>query len=124
MIVRGQGGDLSDVSGAVQVRIAMGHTGYCLRPGHRLRLNIASRDFPEYMRHPGTDENPWLATETKPSYQQLITRADAPASLRLKLCWPAGEPNQVRRRVNIRRDAIVARPIFGVNRSRREAGNG
>jgi uncharacterized protein len=82
MIVRGQG-DLSDVSGAAQVRIEMGHTGYRLRPGHRLRLNITSSDFPEYMRHPGTDENPWLATQTKPSRQQLITRADARASLRL-----------------------------------------
>jgi predicted acyl esterase len=54
-----------------------------MRPGHRFRLNIASSDFPEYMRHPGTDENPWLATETKPSTQHLITQAGAPASLRL-----------------------------------------
>jgi hypothetical protein len=82
MIVRGQG-ELTDVSGATQVRIEMGHTGYRLRPGHRFRLNITSSDFPEYMRHPGTAENPWLATETKPGTQRLITRADAPASLRL-----------------------------------------
>lgn len=82
MIVRGQG-DLADVSGTSQVRIEMGHTGYRLRPGHRFRLNIASSDFPEYMRHPGTDENPWLATQTKPSTQRLMSRSDAPASLRL-----------------------------------------
>jgi len=82
MIVRGQG-DLTDVSGNEQVRIEMGHTGYRLLPGHRLRLNVASSDFPEYMRHPGTDDNPWLATETKQSTQQLISRPDAPASLRL-----------------------------------------
>jgi uncharacterized protein len=84
MIVRGQG-ELTDVSGAARVRIEMGHTGYRLRPGHRFRLNITSSDFPEYMRHPGTDENPWLATETKPSTQRLITRLDAPASLRLNV---------------------------------------
>jgi uncharacterized protein len=82
MIVRGQG-ELTDVSGAAPVRIEMGHTGYRLLPGHRFRLNITSSDFPEYMRHPGTDENPWLATETKPSTQRLTTRPDAPASLRL-----------------------------------------
>ncbi len=82
MIVRGQG-ELTDVSGTGPVRIEMGHTGYRLRPGHRFRLNIASSDFPEFMRYPGTDENPWLATETKPSTQSLISRPDAPASLRL-----------------------------------------
>jgi uncharacterized protein len=82
MIVRGQG-DLTDVSGSAPVRIEMGHTGYRLQPGHRLRLNMASSDFPEYMRHPGTDDNPWLATETKESTQRLISRPGAPASLRL-----------------------------------------
>ena len=76
MIVRGQG-HLTDVSGTEPVRIEMGHTGYRLRPGHRLRLNIASSDFPEYMRHPGTGENPWLATETKPSTQRLLSRPSA-----------------------------------------------
>jgi predicted acyl esterase len=82
LIVRGQG-ELADVSGASQVRIEMGHTGYRLRPGHRFRLNVASSDFPEFMPHPGTEENPWLATETKPSTQRLIGRPGAPASVRL-----------------------------------------
>ncbi|HEX6932581.1 MAG TPA: CocE/NonD family hydrolase [Streptosporangiaceae bacterium] len=82
MIVRGQG-ELADVSGTSRVRIEMGQTGYRLRPGHRFRLNVTSSDFPEYMRHPGTDENPWLATRTKPSTQRLISRPGAPASLRL-----------------------------------------
>jgi hypothetical protein len=82
LIVRGQG-ELTDTSGATPARIEMGHTGYRLRPGHRFRLNVASSDFPEYMRHPGTAENPWLAVTTKPSTQRLVTRPDAPASLRL-----------------------------------------
>jgi predicted acyl esterase len=93
MIVRGQS-DLADVSGTSQVRIEMGHTGYRLRPGHRFRLNIASSDFPEYMPHPGTDENPWLATQTKPSTQRLMSRSDAPASLRLTVLagtYPDGD---------------------------------
>ena len=93
MIVRGQS-DLADVSGTSQVRIEMGHTGYRLRPGHRFRLNIASSDFPEYMPHPGTDENPWLATQTKPSTQRLMSRSDAAASLRLTVLagtYPDGD---------------------------------
>ncbi|MGH3396323.1 MAG: CocE/NonD family hydrolase [Streptosporangiaceae bacterium] len=82
MIVRGQV-ELGEVSGNSPVRIELGHTGYRLRPGHRFRLNIASSDFPEYMRHPGTGENPWLAVKTAPSTQRLISTRDAPASLRL-----------------------------------------
>lgn len=82
LVVRGQG-ELGEVSGNTQTRIEMGHTGYRLRPGHRFRLNIASSDFPEFMRHPGTGENPWLATKTKPSTQRLISRPSARASLRL-----------------------------------------
>ncbi len=81
-VVRGQA-ELADVSGTAQVRIELGHTGYRLRPGHRLRLNIAASDFPEFMRHPGTAENPWLATQTKPSTQRLISMPGAPAALRL-----------------------------------------
>ncbi|MGN6678924.1 MAG: CocE/NonD family hydrolase [Streptosporangiaceae bacterium] len=82
IIVRGQG-HLTDVAGTAQVRIEMGHTGYRLRPRHRFRLNITSSDFPEYMRHPGTAENPWLAIKTEPSTQRLLTKPDSPTSLRL-----------------------------------------
>ncbi|MGN6791112.1 MAG: CocE/NonD family hydrolase [Streptosporangiaceae bacterium] len=88
LIVRGQG-ELGDVSGTSQARIEMGHTGYRLRPGHRFRLNISSSDFPEFMRHPGTDENPWLAIKTKQSMQRLISRPDALASLRLTVLCEA-----------------------------------
>ena len=88
LVVRGQG-ELGDVSGNSQARIEMGHTGYRLRPGHRFRLNVASSDFPEFMRHPGTDENPWLATETKPSTQRLSTSPGAPSSLRLTVLGQA-----------------------------------
>jgi putative CocE/NonD family hydrolase len=68
MIVRGQG-ELLDASGERLLHLEMGHTGYRLRPGHRLRLALSSSDFPEFVPHPGTDENPWLAVDTKPSTQ-------------------------------------------------------
>jgi hypothetical protein len=82
MIMRGQS-HLSFPAGDEPVRIELGHTGYRVRRGHRLRLNLASSDFPEYVPHPGTGENPWLAVDTKPSRQTLTTRADSPAALTL-----------------------------------------
>ena len=42
--------------------VSLCHTGYRVRPGHRLRLHIASSDFPLYLPHPGTTEDPWRAT--------------------------------------------------------------
>ncbi|MEU6556971.1 CocE/NonD family hydrolase [Streptomyces sp. NPDC046915] len=44
-----------------RLTLSLGHVGYRLRPGHRLRLHLHSSDFPEFVLHPGTDENPWLA---------------------------------------------------------------
>ena len=47
------------------VTVDLGHTGYRLRPGHRLRLEIASSAFPRYIWHPGTTADPWDAVRTK-----------------------------------------------------------
>ena len=47
------------------VAVDLGHTGYRLRPGHRLRLEIASSAFPRYIWHPGTTANPWDAIQTR-----------------------------------------------------------
>jgi len=54
-------------------RIDLNHLGYRLLPGHRLRLHLASSDFPLYLPHPGTDENPWLAERGAPNDQRLLT---------------------------------------------------
>lgn len=51
---------LDDDADAV-VTVDLGHTGYRLRPGHRLRLEIASSAFPRYIWHPGTEADPWDA---------------------------------------------------------------
>ena len=45
--------------------VYLGHTGYRVEPGHRLRLHVASSDFPVFLPHPGTAENPWDATTTQ-----------------------------------------------------------
>ncbi|MFE4333806.1 CocE/NonD family hydrolase C-terminal non-catalytic domain-containing protein [Streptomyces sp. NPDC056831] len=71
MIVRGD----AQGTGHGELRLDLGHTGYRVRPGHRLTLMIASSDFPLYVPNSGTDENPWLATLHKPSAQTL--RADS-----------------------------------------------
>ena len=51
--------------------VYLGHTGYRVLPGHRLRLHVASSDFPVFLPHPGTAENPWDATETQTNRQTL-----------------------------------------------------
>jgi predicted acyl esterase len=82
MIVRGQA-HLKAPSPETVVRIEMGHTGYRVRPGHRLHLHLSSSDYPEFVPNPGTEENPWLATTTRASRQTLISDPAAPASLRV-----------------------------------------
>ncbi|MEV6343804.1 CocE/NonD family hydrolase [Actinoplanes sp. NPDC051851] len=55
--------------------------GYRVRPGHRLRLHVASSDFPLFLPHPGTGENPWLAERTAVTTQTLLTGGDQPSAL-------------------------------------------
>jgi uncharacterized protein len=55
------------------VVIDMTHAGYRIRPGHALRLTLASSDYPSFLPHPGTDENPWLAVSGKPTTQTVVT---------------------------------------------------
>jgi putative CocE/NonD family hydrolase len=45
--------------------VDLGHTGYRLRPGHRLRLEVSSSAFPRYTWHPGTSADPWDAVRTR-----------------------------------------------------------
>ena len=45
--------------GASTGTVDLGNTGYRLRPGHRLRLEVSSSAFPRYIWHPGTPEDPW-----------------------------------------------------------------
>ena len=58
------------------MRVDLGHIGYRVQPGHRLRLHIASSDFPLYLWHPGTSEDPWLTTRGVANQQTLRTGGD------------------------------------------------
>jgi putative CocE/NonD family hydrolase len=65
------------------IEVALSHTGHRLQPGHRLRLHVASSDFPLYLWHPGTDENPWFATQGQANQQTLATGGAIPSYLSL-----------------------------------------
>ncbi|MET9319259.1 CocE/NonD family hydrolase [Streptomyces sp. NPDC003038] len=66
-----------------ELEIALGHTGYRVRPGHRLALTVAGSDFPNHLPNSGTHENPWYTTTPKASLQKLRTGSAHPSRLRL-----------------------------------------
>jgi len=82
MLLRGQAFVPRSAYGA-PVRVDLGHTAYLLTPGHRLRLHVASSDFPLYVWHPGTGEDPWWAKEGTPNEQMLMTGGDRGSRLDL-----------------------------------------
>lgn len=51
--------------------VDLGQTGYRLRAGHRLRLEIASSAFPRYIWFPGSVTDPWDAIRTRPVESRL-----------------------------------------------------
>ncbi|MFJ9712534.1 CocE/NonD family hydrolase [Streptomyces sp. NPDC101234] len=81
VLVRGQ--RLIPGGAPAPVTFDLTHTGYRLRPGHALRLHIASSDFPTYVPHPGTEENPWLAADGRTTTQTLVTGGEHASHLSL-----------------------------------------
>lgn len=71
MLLRGQTVVQTQGTEVVGATIDLSHTGYRVETGHRIRLHVASSDFPLYVPHPGTPEDPWRATETQPNTQRL-----------------------------------------------------
>jgi uncharacterized protein len=57
----------------VVARVELGDTGYRIRPGHRLRLEVSSSAFPRYVLHPGTADDPWTATSARPAELSIRT---------------------------------------------------
>jgi uncharacterized protein len=85
MLVRGQRRVATPRADPVAVTVDMGHTGYRLGRGHRLRLHVASSDFPLYVPHPGTDADPWFATETVTNRQPLFCGGTDPSSITIRI---------------------------------------
>jgi hypothetical protein len=64
-----------------EVAVDLGSTGYRMRPGHRLRLDLSASEFPRYAPHPGTGEDPWLARGFRRMEQSLIVGGTRAARL-------------------------------------------
>jgi putative CocE/NonD family hydrolase len=88
MLVRGQA-YVQDPDPGEIVEISLGHTGYRLQPGHRLRVHLACSDYPLYIWHPGTGENPWHAIQGKRNEQTLVTGGLAPSHLSITVLGDA-----------------------------------
>lgn len=87
LIVRG----CTQADAPAEVEIALGHTGYRVRPGHRLALMIAGSDFPNHLPNSGTLESPWLTTAPKASLHKLRTGSSHPSRLCLTVLPESGE---------------------------------
>jgi putative CocE/NonD family hydrolase len=70
-------------AGGGVVTVDLGHTGYRVRPGHQLRLELAASDFPRYLLDPGTDDDPWTATRTVPVERTIVVGGTEGAALDL-----------------------------------------
>ncbi|MFB6553429.1 CocE/NonD family hydrolase [Streptomyces sp. NPDC056405] len=87
LIVRG----CAQADGPGEVEIVLGHTGYRVRPGHRLALMIAGSDFPNHLPNSGSLESPWFTTAPKASLQTLRTGPAHSSRLRLTVLPADGE---------------------------------
>jgi uncharacterized protein len=72
---------VDDPADGAWAEVNLGHTGHRLMPGHRLRLQVASSDYPLYLPHPGTAESPWFAVDTMINHQRLFTGGSSPSYL-------------------------------------------
>ncbi|UOQ61227.1 CocE/NonD family hydrolase [Leucobacter rhizosphaerae] len=70
-IARGQR-QLRDATTAGALDIDLGQLGYRLAPGHRLRVHVASTDYPEYLPQPGTGADPWTDGVTTVTNTQFL----------------------------------------------------
>ncbi len=70
-IARGQL-QLRDATNPEVLDIDLGHVGYLLRAGHRLRVHVSSSDYPEFIPQPGTGGDPWVEGERTAANEQRL----------------------------------------------------
>ncbi|WP_425828506.1 CocE/NonD family hydrolase [Streptomyces fractus] len=80
LIARGEVSVRTDIA-PEEIRVDLGHTGYRMRPGHRLGILLASSDYPLFLPSSGSEENPWTTSAAKPATQTLRTGGAAPSRL-------------------------------------------
>lgn len=70
------------------VRVDLGQAAYRMRTGHRLRLHVASSDFPRYLPLFGEGIDPWTATVGTPSTSRIRLGGDHASHLTLGVLKP------------------------------------
>ncbi|KAJ5371471.1 uncharacterized protein N7496_007563 [Penicillium cataractarum] len=66
-----------------EVLLLLDDNAYRVQRGHRLQLQIQSSDFPIFIVHPGTEENPWIASKKEKSEHRIRIGGVGGASLSL-----------------------------------------
>jgi putative CocE/NonD family hydrolase len=74
----GEGG-LMEPGRAYRFTVDLGATGIQLAPGHRLRVELSSSNFPKYTRNPNTGETPEWAAEVVAVEQTVLLGPDRPS---------------------------------------------
>lgn len=82
-----------DAGAETLATVDLGHTGYRIRPGHRLRLEVSASAFPRYIWHPGTTADAWDAVRCRAQETSLRT-GPAGSSLRLTVARRLPTPSQ------------------------------
>ena len=77
--------DFIDPNKVYEYTIDMWATSYVILPGHRLRLEISSSDFPRFDRNLNTKESPELGTKFVTAQQTIYHDAQHPSHLILPL---------------------------------------
>lgn len=70
---------------AYEYRIDMWATSYVFQPGHRIRLEISSSDFPRFDRNLNTGEDTGIGTRMEIAHQTVYHNRQYPSHLRLPI---------------------------------------
>ncbi|WP_028708913.1 CocE/NonD family hydrolase [Propionicicella superfundia] len=82
LILRGEA-RFDDLAGWRRFRISLLHTGYRIRPGHRLRIQLACTDHPHVVLNPGDGGSGWDAVDAPRTRVQV--KVGGAAGLHLEL---------------------------------------
>ena len=82
---------VSTPGGDASVSVQLGDTGYRVRAGHRLRLQLSASEFPRYLPDTGTGEHPWTAVDFRSTDHRVIIGGGRAARLRCSVLRVTGD---------------------------------
>ncbi|MCX7604168.1 MAG: CocE/NonD family hydrolase [Bryobacteraceae bacterium] len=80
----------------VEAEIAMGHTAHEFRPGHAVRLEVSSSNFPKFDRNLNTGRSQALETQMRVARQAVWHGPERPSRLELPVLRRGAKPAQGR----------------------------